>query len=100
MPYRLTLTPEDWNTIDFVGHRYAWSVALRRLHSRVTTTCDGQCADGDGDHPHVYLIPEHEAWHLVFAFEQDTEGNHSPFPMLDPRSELHFKLMTFWDSII
>lgn len=82
MTYKLNLTHDDIRTIAFVGHRYNWSDALWRY--------------SDGEHD----IPEPEAWAIREAFEADTEGGHSPFPMLDPRSELASKLLRFWDSIV
>lgn len=102
MSYRLTLTPDDWRALDFIGGRYSWSDALYRIcrHS-----CAESCPDVDScmsreDNTHTFYIPEYLAWELAEAFEADTEGGHSPFPMLDPRSELYAKLTRFWDSII
>jgi hypothetical protein len=74
MTYRLTLTEQDVATIHFVGNSYCWSEALSRFDA--------------GEH----VLPEHVAWRLVDAFEADTEGGHSYFPMLDPRSPLADKL--------
>ena len=82
MAYTLTLTEEDIQTIAFVGGRYAWSDALTGLDV------------GDNE------LAEHEAWELSEAFHRDTEGNHSPFPMLDERSDLATKLYEFWESIV
>ncbi len=83
--YRLTLTDDDCNTIRFVGGRYEWSNAL--------------LAEGLGI-PGEHEIPEHVAWSLNEAFEADTEGGHSYFPMLDSRSDLAHKLYTFMDAIV
>jgi len=82
MAYTLSLTEEDITTIDFVGGRYGWSRALRRMEV--------------GEN----RIAEHEAWEICEAFEADTEGGHSPFPMLDPRSELAEKLNRFWVGVV
>lgn len=82
MTYHLLLTEDDVDTIAFVGDRYAWSDALRALDV------------GDNE------VPEPEAWRIKEAFESDMEGGHSPFPMLDEHSELHGKLVAFWDRII
>lgn len=82
MSYRLTLTAEDIEAIAFAGDRYSWSEALSRLDV------------GENE------ISEAEAWELVRAFEADTEGGHSPFPLLEPRSRLHERLMVFWTSIV
>jgi len=62
--YKLDLTENDIKTISFVGHRYAWSDALKNMQQGANE------------------IPEHEAWEITRAFEDDTEGGHSPFPML------------------
>lgn len=80
--YHLELTEDDLNTIHFVGGRYSWSEALSQF--------------GIGDNP----MMEHEAWSLSEAFEADTEGGHSPFPMLRHDSDLATKLFSFWDSIV
>ena len=80
--YRLFLTEADVDAIAFVGNRYAWSASLLGLE------------------PGEHEIAEHEAWCLKDAFESDTEGGHSPFPMLDPRSELAAKLAALWNSVV
>lgn len=82
MAYKLNLTESDFETILFVGDRYHWSDACRMLLS-----------EGDND------VSECDAWDLRDAFEADTEGGHSPFPMLAD-CELRDKLVSFWDSII
>ena len=82
MAYRLTLTDDDVSTIAFVGGRYCWSEALQNLKA------------GENE------ISEPEAWAIRDAFEMDCEGCHSPFPMLDGRSQLAEKLFTLWDSIV
>jgi hypothetical protein len=85
MAYTLELTAEDHRTIAFVGDRYNWSAALSKYAS---------------DEPEPIELSEPEAWALADAFEADTEGGHSPFPMLDGRSELAGKLYRFWESIV
>jgi len=79
--YILTLTQDDVDAIGFVGDRYAWAEALRAME------------------PGENRVAEHEAWEIAEAFEADTEGGHSPFPLLGP-SELRDKLQAFWDAII
>lgn len=81
--YQLELNDDDIGTIHFVGNRYCWSDALMSI-----------CHEG------INEIPEHKAWKLSEAFEKDTEGNHSMFPMLDPHSNLARKLYAFFDSIV
>ena len=79
--YTLTLSESDVRDIRFVGGRYGWSEALR-------------CYE-----PGEHKIPESEAWGIREAFESDTEGNHSYFPMLGG-GELRDKLYAFMDSIV
>lgn len=81
--YHLFLTPEEMRDIAFVGGRYCWSEALL-----------ANCEAGEN------AIPEPVAWELAEAFERDTEGGHSPFPMLSGRSDLCDKLTRFWEGII
>ena len=88
MAYQLELTEGDRSAINFVGGRYEWSDALRRL-----------VPEGDEGET-VYQVPEHIAWELRDAFEADTEGGHSFFPMLDQRSTLAEKLYAFMDAIV
>jgi hypothetical protein len=82
MSYKLTLTEADCKTISWVGTRYEWSWALYGF--------------GAGEHE----ISEALAWELKEAFEQDTEGGHSMFPLLDQRSELCEKLSRFYNEIV
>lgn len=81
-PYRLELTAEDALTIAFVGARYAWSEALIGL-------AEGVCE-----------LSEVEAWAIAEAFDADTEGGHTMFPMLAPNSELFAKLLSFRERIV
>ena len=80
--YTLTLTTAEIAAIHFIGFRYNWSSALENLGVDV----------GDNH------FAEHVAWELADAFEADTEGGHSPFPMAGP--DLCAKLQDFWDSIV
>lgn len=80
--YRLTLTVEDVDTIAFVGTRYGWSTALLGLDKGTN------------------VLRESEAWAIAEQMEEDTEGGHSLFPMLDGTSELAEKLAAFLDSVI
>lgn len=81
--YNLHLTDDDIRTIDFVGYRYAWSSWLQ-----------DNCQTGDNE------LPEHVAWELQEAFESDTNGGHSMFPMLDHSCNLAEKLFRLLDAII
>ena len=83
MGYTLNITAEDFRTFEFVGDRYDWSAACLRLLDV-----------GENE------ISEPDAWSLAEAFESDTEGGHSPFPMLDHRSDLADRLISFWESIV
>lgn len=80
--YRLVLTAEDVLTITFVGARYAWSEALLGL------------PEG------VHEFDEAAAWQLAEAFDEDSVGGHTVFPLLSPRSELYAKLVEFRESIV
>ena len=80
--YTLELSEQDVKTIGFVGYRYGWSDSLSHLSAGINE------------------IPEHEAWEINEACESDTEGGHSFFPMLDPRSDLAGKLSDFLQSIV
>ncbi len=80
-PYRLELSAEDVLTIAFIGTRYAWSEALIGLEEGVSE------------------LREVDAWKIAEAFDADTEGGHSMFPMLAPDSELFGKLMALRESI-
>lgn len=85
MSYALVLTEKDSEAISWVGYRYAWADTLLAL---------GYAGPGEHD------IPEPDAWELSEAFQSDTEGGHSPFPCLDPTSDLYEKLSTLWESIV
>ena len=78
----MTLTDEDVKTIAFVGGRYCWSDALSGLH--------------DG----LNAISESEAWEMCAAFDADSVGDHSPFPLLAWESPLYRKLYEFWDGVV
>ena len=81
--YILNLTPEEMDTLYWVGRRYCWSSALLDIVS-------------EGENK----IPEHIAWQLDIAFVADTEGGHSFFPCLDPLSNLFDKLVRFMGDIV
>ena len=80
--YILSLTAEDVRTIAFVGGRYQWSDWAGRLQ------------EGENH------LSESEAWEFNDAIVEDTAGDHSPFPMLDPHSALYEKLVEFVNSIV
>jgi len=82
--YNLTLTENDIETIFFVGNRYGWSKSLLDI------------GINEGEN----LIRESDAWKVKDGIDDDMEGNHSAFPMLDSRSDLAEKLVKFWDSIV
>jgi hypothetical protein len=81
--YSLLLTSEDFDAINFAGARYSWSFALQ-----------SHCDEGEND------IPEVEAWDIKQAIDEDTEGGHQMFPLLDPNSELAGKLIKFYELIV
>ena len=83
--YTLQIDAQGAGAINWTGYRYAWADTLIRL---------GYGSEG------THSIPEPDAWTLAEAFESDTEGDHSPFPCLNPRSTLYANLVQFWDSIV
>ncbi len=82
MPYSITLTAEDVQTIQFVGHRYGWSHSLRGMETGTNE------------------ISEADAWEIREGILEDTEGGHSLFPMLDHHSDLASNLLDLLDSIV
>lgn len=81
--YTLKLTEADFDTINFVGGRYEWSLWL--MHN-----CE----------PGVNELQEHQAWDFHEAAAEDAKGGHSYFPMLDNYSDLYEKLQNFLDGIV
>jgi len=77
--YTLNLTYDEYETIAFIGGRYSWSEALMR-----------HCGPG-ANH-----IPEHIAWKIGEAIEEDD----GLLPLLDVDSDLYRKVITFWQSIV
>jgi hypothetical protein len=100
MSYKLTITPEDWQTIRFVGYRYAWSDALIGNLKMTSAECIAHSVDDCDEGTHIYTLTEPLAWDIQSAFEADTEGGHSMFPMLAPDSDLYAKLQAFVNSIV
>lgn len=96
MSYKLRITARDARTIRIVGCRYDWATALERLVLREIEQADDDIPDEGVE----VQIPEHRAWKLKEAFEQDSVGGHSMFPMLDPRSDLHDKLIKLMEEIV
>jgi hypothetical protein len=91
MSYKLTLTEDDWKTIQFVGHRYCWSTAL------LAALFEDRSREVSGT---TYDIPEHVMWEIYAAFDADTEGGHDFFPMLASGSELCSKLAVLYMSVV
>ncbi len=82
MSYRLYLTEDDMVTIHFVGGRYAWSDVLMSLDVGSNS------------------ISEASAHEIRDAIDEDMEGGHDAFPMLDPHSRLAEKLTKFYHYTI
>jgi hypothetical protein len=89
MAYQIHLTAEDIQTIEFVGGRYAWSDALLNFAPSIE----------EGERYAYLELAEHEAWELVEAFEQDTEGGHSMFPMLAD-CPFRERLIEFYNTVV
>lgn len=83
--YTLTIDEHGADAITFIGHRYAWSSTLQALGY-----------DTMGEH----TLRESDAWSIRDAIEQDMEGGHSAYPMLDPRSTLATSLTELYVSIV
>lgn len=83
MPYRITLTEEDCRAIDFAGGRYGWSLAFPAPAE-----------------PGTHEIAEHDLWEWCEAVEEDMQGGHAPFPLLDPDSDTYRKFYRLYDSRI
>ena len=81
--YELHLTSNDMAALCWVGGRYEWSRSLLFY-----------LEEGDNE------IPESMAWDIREATDKDTEGGHSPFPLLATDSDLYAKLSEFYDSIV
>lgn len=83
--YTLEIDASGASAIQFVGGRYAWADRLLAL---------GYASEG------THTLQEWEAWELAEAFESDTEGGHSPFPVLSPHCTLYENLSRLWESIV
>ena len=82
--YEITFTSDDLKTIAFVGGRYAWSEALLEVA-----------------HEGVVSIPEHKAWEIADAIGVEVGyADGGLMPMLDERSELFDKLISFWSDVV
>jgi len=81
--YKLELTADDIQAIRFVGARYGWSFWLLN-------------AAGEGSNE----FAEHELWEFKEAVDSDSEGGHSRFPLLSPKSGLYGKLDALVESIV
>lgn len=82
-PYEIYITGLDMDTFTHIGGRYAWSEWCE------TNLCEGR-----------NFLREHEAWEFRDACEEDMEGGHSPFPMLNSECDLYYKLETLLESIV
>ena len=81
--YRLDLTEEDIDTIEFVGNRYGWSSNLIQV----------------GISEGVNEFTDSEAWYIKQGIEADMEGGHDGYPMLDTSSDLCEKIHNLYLEI-
>ena len=95
MSYKLTLTKEDRKAIDWIGDRYSGAPALYRAWQACETDPERDWSD-EGDFNLV--IPEHVAWEIQSAVDEDMDGGHSAWPCFAP--SLRDKLNAFLDSIV
>lgn len=89
MAYKLTLTQDERNAIDWVGHRYATGTDLYKTLMQGTASHDWDY-EGDVD----FAMPEHVAWQIRDLCESED----FLFPCFAPA--FAGKLQTFCDSII
>lgn len=83
--YTLRIDNNGADAISHIGYRYAWSSTLEQLGY-----------DTIGEHS----IPEHHAWRIREAIDDDMGGGHAAYPMLDPRSTLAESLNTLYNEIV
>lgn len=71
--YHLTLTVEQQNAIDWVGHRYFGGNDLKKilLSCDLHEDCDGTPW---GENDLTFLIPEHKAWEIQEGYENEGEA--------------------------
>jgi len=58
--YSLTLTAEEREAMDWIGHRYAHGNAL----SDILTECMAEWDEWDHEGDLTFMIPEHKAWEI------------------------------------
>jgi hypothetical protein len=96
--YKIQFSDSEVSDIYFVGNRYCWSDALQKVISKYGNEIEkGDEFLGNGVECNM---PEHVAWELQEAFNQDTEGGHSMFLMLDHKSGLAGKLIQFYERVV
>lgn len=81
--YTFNMTREAIATLQHVGGRYGWSDEWPFAYEVGEDTCE-----------------EHEIWEWADAVEADTEGGHSPFPMLDTSSDFGQAVLALYESIV
>jgi len=96
MSYKLTLTKGDRDAIDWIGDRYSGAPAIRTAfqHSPFTDLD----IEWDDEGTVTFDVPEHFAWAIQQAAEEDMAGGYSAWPCFAP--ELRDKLNAFLDSIV
>lgn len=89
MAYSLMLTREERKAIDWVGYRYAHG---DDLYEQLVHCDSNPDVDWDSEVDITFSIPEHVAWEIREACEEDNLACFSP--------ELVSKLMDFCNKII
>lgn len=90
--YKLTLTRSERKAIDWVGYRYAHGDDLYKLLWGRSIANDGAEVEWDDDIDISFAIPEHIAWEIREACEEDNLECFS--------SELVSKLVDFCNKIV
>ena len=98
--YKLTLTREERNAIDWVGYRYSNGDDLKELICKCTNYKSDHYTDNAWVEAEniTFYIPEHIAWQIADnAREEDGDGEYT-FPCF--ASELAEKMIAFCFDIV
>lgn len=90
--YRLTLTHDERQAIDWIGGRYAHGDQLYRLLCECDATPETADFDWDDERDITYRVPEHVAWRIVDVIAEDSLACFA--------GELQDKLYAFGNRIV
>lgn len=96
MPYTLTLTDDELDAMDWVGHRYWWGNDMATALDECPNDIPDSWDSGEQAYPPTvtYTVPEHVAW----TIRDNLEAEDSWMPCAD--DELAAKLRAFCDRIV